>query len=239
MHNTLSPLAARVKSRAAETFSTTDGTGLHMDLLKVGARSSRSCPTFAKQTKSRLSESSIPPAVVEYCDFPERPVKSIAAKHGLAPAKLIRLARMAKVVGRKRGRRHRLKPSPMHHRIIEMYKRRSGHLIARKLGISPQRVYQILNRWKHILPPRPRTIKVDKKSSPVIVQRELRNRIVCFRLTAAQAGRVKELLGSFGLSKHVSDSRACRVVFLAMLGGYTPEVRLTGALSVPSAAKPV
>jgi hypothetical protein len=180
---------------------------------------SRSMSVYCEQTKCHPPQSSIPPAVVEYRDFPEQPIRLIAAKYGIAPATLITWARKAHVGGRTRGRRREPRPSVGHRKIINMYTKRSGHAIARRVGVSPQRVYKILNRWKHLLPAGQRMTK--EKPVP-ISRREIRNRIVSFRLTARQAERVKELLYTMGLSKRVSNSRACRVVFLAMLGGYGP-----------------
>src|SRR5882672_9864463 len=59
--------------------------------------SARLVSTCVEQTKYHPSKSSIPPAVIEYRDFPDRPIKLIAAKHGLAPATLIHRARKAGV----------------------------------------------------------------------------------------------------------------------------------------------
>jgi hypothetical protein len=181
-----------------------------------------STPARAEQTKSDLSESSLPPAVAEYRDFPDRPVKLIASKHGLAPATLIHLARKANLARRKRGRRNQPQPTPAQARMIEMYRESNGYLIAQEFGVSPQRVYQILNRWKHLLPERSFKELKSHAQIPVPCPRELKETVVSFRLTNRQIVLVKELLRGLGVSPRVSNSKACHVVFLAALGGYNP-----------------
>jgi hypothetical protein len=224
-------MTAPTKSRAAGKITQTVNAASGVNQLGMNLDSSGSIHTFDEQTKFHPSESSIPPCVIEYRDFPERYVKLIAAKYGIAPATLIRRARKARVGGRRRGRRRQLKPSPMQLRMINQYEKWSGYKIARREGVSPQRVYYVLNRWKHLLPARTRIVEERPASSPVVRRREVRDTIVSFRLTARQAERVKELLGTLGLSRRVSNSRACRVVFLAMLGGYSPMAPIPAACS--------
>lgn len=166
------------KSRAAGKIPQTVNTASGVNRVRIKQNCSRSIHTFVEQTKFHPSESSIPPCVIEYRDFPERPVKLIAAKYGLAPATLIYRARKARVGGRMRGRRRQLKPNLAHRRMIDMYKKWSGHAIARMLGISPQRVYKVLNRWKHLLPARPRIEEERPVSSPVVRRREVKDTIV-------------------------------------------------------------
>lgn len=183
-----------------------------------GLSSASAC---AEQTKSAPPESSIPPAVAEYRDFPERPVKLIASKHGLPAAALIHQARKAQLPGRKRGRRYQIQPSAEQRKMIEMYRTKTGRLIAQEFGISPQRVYQILRRWKHLLPERSCTTWAVDTQPPIRRERERKETIVSFRLTKRQIDRVKELLRGLSVSPHVSDSKACHVVFVAMIGGYS------------------
>jgi Homeodomain-like domain len=181
-------------------------------------------PVFAmtQQTKSALIQSSPPPAVIEYRDYPERPVKIIAAKFGLSPASLILQAREAQIKGRKRGRRRLLQPKSTHLRIIKMYRKSSGHTIAKRLGLSPQRVYNVLKRWDHLfLKPVVRSTSCSAQSLPQ-TKRDLRDTIVSFRLTAKEIESVKGLLRDLGLSRQLSKGRACRIVFLALLSGYRP-----------------
>jgi len=194
MQPILSIVTTPTKSRGAGKITQTVNAASGVNPLGIKQDSSGSTHTFVEQTKFHPSESSIPPCVIEYRDFPERPVKLIAAKYEIAPTTLIHRVRKARVGGRRRGRRRQLKPSLTHRRIIVMYKKWSGHAIARRLDLSPQRVYQVLNRWKHLLPARPRIVEERLVSSPVFQRREVRNTIVSFRLTARQPGQKIQML---------------------------------------------
>jgi predicted DNA-binding protein YlxM (UPF0122 family) len=184
--------------------------------------SSHAAKPRIEQTKSSTRESSTPPALAEYRDFPERPVKLIASKHGLAPATLLHQARKANLARRKRGRRHHLEPTAVQLKMIEMYGKGRGYLIAQEFGVSRQRVHQILKRWQHLLPEPSIKESISHAQSRVRCPRERKETVVSFRLTNRQIARAKELLRSLGVSPRVSNSKACHVIFLATLGGYSP-----------------
>jgi transposase-like protein len=205
MQSIQSTFADPTKSRAAGEISPNSGsTGTSR--VKLKENPSRSIATVAEETTSRPSESSTPPAVIEYRDFPERPINLIAAKYGVAPATLIYRARKAHVCGRRRGRHRLQEPNPRQRRIINMYNHDlSGCKIARKMGVSPQCIYRLLNRWKHLLSARPRIAEVSSASPAVARRREVRDKVVSFRLTGREAGQAKEVLGTLGFSKRVSS----------------------------------
>jgi transposase-like protein len=215
----LSDRSVAMNSQPKENDSAIHNPGKSRKRLQKTPRFSVPINVPVDQTKCFAPESSLPLAVAEYRDFPEKPVQSIAAKHGISPSGLIYRARKFGVPGRRRGRHRLQEPSPTQRRIIDMYNKKvSGHRIARRNGVSPQAIYRLLNRWKHLLSARPRIVKAGLASSPAHrLHRDVKDKVVSFRLTSSQAKRVKMLLTAIGFHGRASNGRACRAVLLAAL----------------------
>lgn len=101
--------------------------------------------------------------------------------------------------------------------MIELSAKMTGAEIARQLGVSRQRIHQVLKRWKHLRPDRPRNTDACRATLLVAAPRETKNQVVTFRLTPLQAKRANELLERWGLTRQASNGAACRAVLLCAL----------------------
>jgi transposase-like protein len=143
--------------------------------------------------------------------------QALAARHGVSPSTIHYWIRRAGAPRKPRGPRPLEEPSPMQRQMIELSAALTGREVARRFGVSPQRVHQVLHRWEHLRPQRPEPVKSAAEQKPK-KRRELRREIVSFRLTAPQADRVRATLRTWGLGNRFSNGAACRAVLLAALG---------------------
>jgi transposase len=144
--------------------------------------------------------------------------QALAARHGVSLSTIHHWIRRAGVPRKPHGPHPLEEPSPTHRKIIELSAELTGYEIARRLGLSPQRVYQVLTRWEHLRPQRsqpPAKTVVAPVRKP---RRELRSKIVAFRLTAPQADQVRATLMSLGFGNRLSNGSACRAVLLSAVG---------------------
>jgi transposase-like protein len=143
--------------------------------------------------------------------------KELAARHGVSLSTILNWVRQSGVPRKGSGRPPQEQPSPRHLQMIELSAQLRDYEIARRFDVSRQRVHQVLTRWKHLLPPRPkptRTTAVPMPKKP----REIRGEIVSFRLTTKQTEHVRAALMTWGFGNRLSDSAACRAVLLAAVG---------------------
>ena len=143
--------------------------------------------------------------------------QALADRHGVSLSTIHYWIRKSGAPRKPRGPRPLEEPSPIQRQMIELSAELTGREIARRFGMSPQRVHQVLNRWDHLRPQRPEPVKSVAEQNPK-KRRELRKQIVSFRLTAPQADRVRAALMTWGFGNRLSNGAACRAVLLAALG---------------------
>jgi transposase-like protein len=147
----------------------------------------------------------------------------LARRYGVTPATISQWAKSIGLSPRRRGRRPMERPNAKHCEIIELAGVWNGSAIARHFGVSRQRVHQILKRWSH---PRRVGIRIpdhthsSTRSEP---RRDLRERIICFRLTSRQLERAIELLSDLGFHTRMSNNAACRALLLSALDAWPLE----------------
>jgi transposase-like protein len=168
------------------------------------------------QSHMKINITKIPVVIEEYkSDQYTNP--ELADRHGVSLSTILNWVRQSGVPRKRPGLRPQEKPSPTNRQIIELSSQFNGNEIARRFGVSRQRVHQVLDRWKHLRPERPRLVcpsieKVRKE------HREVRSEIVSFRLTSDQARSVRTALMTWGFGNRLSNSAACRAVLLAAIG---------------------
>jgi transposase len=156
-------------------------------------------------------------------------VPELAARHQVSLPTIAKWVRQSGVPRRPRGRRPLAQPTPTHRRVIELSAGLNGHEISKQVGLSRQRVNQILHRWKHQRPGRGE-MPIFPAAKPVREKRrEVRSQIVSFRLTGKQTDRVRATLMTWGLGNRVSSSCACRAVLLAAVGLGRSALPINGA----------
>ena len=144
--------------------------------------------------------------------------QELANRHGVSLSTIANWIRRSGGPRKPHGPRPLEEPSPTHRQIIELSAELSGHEIARRFGLSPQRVHQILERWEHLRPERPKTPSRPTAGQVRRKRRELRSQIVSFRLTSKQTEFVRAALMTWGFGNRLSNSAACRAVLLAAVG---------------------
>jgi transposase len=158
------------------------------------------------------------PLVIEEYTSSHFTVPELAARHQVSLPTIAKWVRQSGVPRRPRGRRPLAQPTATHQRVIELSAGLNGQEVSKQVGLSRQRVHQILHRWKYLrpghagIPIRPAAKPLREK------RREVRSQIVSFRLTGQQADRVRATLMTWGLGNRVSSSCACRAVLLAAVG---------------------
>jgi hypothetical protein len=158
------------------------------------------------------------PVVLHDYQSSELTVPELAARHQVSIPTIAKWVSQSRVPRRHRGRRPLAQPNPTHRRVVELSAGLNGQEIAKQVGLSRQRVNQILHRWEHLrpdgagMPIRPAAKPVGEK------RRDIRSRIVSFRLTEKQTDRIRATVMTWGFGNRVSSSCACRAVLLAAVG---------------------
>jgi transposase len=143
--------------------------------------------------------------------------QALAARHAVSLSTIYYWIRRSGAARKPRGARPLQEPTPTHRRMIELSAELTCREIAQRVGVSPQRVRQVLKRWQHLRPLRLKPTKPIAAPRPP-KRRELRDHIITFRLTEEQTDRVQATLMSCGLANRVSNGAACRAVLLAAIG---------------------
>lgn len=135
----------------------------------------------------------------------------LAQRHQVSRSTITYWTKKAGLPLKRRGRSCLAEPNAAQREVIELSKSLKQTQIAQRFNISKQRVQQILKRWAHLLP---KPIVNPTAPPSQLPQREVRERIICFRLTSRQVERAYDFLSELGVNKGVSDNAACRAVFL-------------------------
>jgi len=106
--------------------------------------------------------------------------KAAAERYALAPSAVHYWAKRLGLPERQRGRRPSTQPNPKLRRILDMVRTEGIATAARRVGISRQRVFQIVCRWEPELKGRRIGQKVIKLEQP---RRPRRNIVVSFRIS--------------------------------------------------------
>jgi hypothetical protein len=107
--------------------------------------------------------------------------KAVADRYVLAPSAVHYWAKRVGLPERQRGRRPSMKPSPKLQRILDMVRSDGIAATARRVGISRQRVFQIVCRWEPQLKGRRIKSKFVKLQQPA--RRPRRDIVVSFRIS--------------------------------------------------------
>ena len=135
----------------------------------------------------------------------------LAQRHQVSRSTITCWTKKAGLPLKRRGRLCLAEPNAVQREMIDLSNSLKRTQIARCFNISKQRVHQVLKRWAHLLP---KPIVKPATAPPPLPQREVRERIICFRLTSRQVERAYDFLCEEGLAKRVSAGAACRAVFL-------------------------
>jgi transposase-like protein len=144
-------------------------------------------------------------------------VKEIAEKHDISPSMVTYHARAAGCVGRKRGRRHLVEPSPAQLEILRKVNTMPLCELAKQYGCSKQHVHQLKKRWAAwVFGTQPKALQHDRQKTPK-PRRAARRVILCFRVTGSEAEVIKALGGKHGHGAVTSPNIIARHLLLQTL----------------------
>lgn len=147
----------------------------------------------------------------------------LARRYGVSSATIANWAQEAGLPRRVRGRPRLTGPSPRQQTMIQLSRKLSVAEIAAQLGLSRQRVHQVLRRWH--APEAHRAELVGRTSAPDPVRgRKPQTHVVSLRLTARQIESIRLILKSQGLPMRLSKGAACRALLLSTLAAMTPSI---------------
>jgi hypothetical protein len=144
-------------------------------------------------------------------------VKEIAEKHAISPSMVICHVRAAGCVGRKRGRRRLLKPSPAQLEILRKVNTMPLCELAKQYGCSKQHVHQLKKRWPAwVSGAQPKVLQHDRQKMPKS-RPAVRQVILCFRVTGSEVEMIKALGGKSGQGAVPSPNIIARDLLLRTL----------------------
>jgi len=144
-------------------------------------------------------------------------VKEIAEKHAISPSMVIYHVRAAGCVGRKRGRRRLLEPSPAQLEILRKVNTMPLCELAKQYGCSKQHVHQLKKRWAAWVSGAQRmALQHDRQKTPKS-RRAVRQVILCFRVTGSEVEMIKALGGKHGQGAVTSPNIIARDLLLRTL----------------------
>jgi transposase len=170
----------------------------------------------------KLSKSEIEPLLAMYKD-PEKTTAEIAACFGIHPSSVTNVAKRAGLPLRGRGGRPRSEPLPAVQAILSEAWTTTYAEAAARLGLSKQRVGQLVKRWEAwaVAQFGPRKIKPDETAEEQ-VQRSadpIRPHIITFRVTDSELTKLAAQSGSGAESWARSPHSAARFLLLRLLDG--------------------
>ena len=170
--------------------------------------------SYLDETKFMSAESSLPLAVIEYRDFPERPLAVLSAKYGVSPSTIVYQARKKGVGGRKRGRPVIATPTAEHQRILDLVRSHGAAEAARRADVSKQYISSLIRRRAPELAGHRATKNIVTSSTPR--QRQRRTIVVSFRISEDELKRLKATKQNYA-NHHMTDFEKARAMVLAQI----------------------
>ena len=160
--------------------------------------------------------------------------KAVADRYALAPSTIHYWAKRLGLPERQRGRRPSMQPNPKLQRILDIVRIEGIAGAARRVGISRQRVFQIVCRWEPHLKGRRIGAKVVKLKQPS--RRPRRNIVVSFRISTDEW---QKLLATEcgGDRRQMSGFAKARAIVLGHLGKPDNGEPAPAAIAIPCASE--
>jgi hypothetical protein len=155
--------------------------------------------------------------------------KAIANRYSLKSSAFQYWARRIGLPMRQRGRRARPRPTAQHARILDLVREHGIAGTARQVGVSRQRVHQIVCRWepglrRRAAEPKLKVLRPPKRRAP-------RNIVVSFRISTDEWERLLETR-SYGGKSQMSGFAKARAIVLSHIsapdGGGNESTRIPG-----------
>lgn len=152
----------------------------------------------------------VPPAAMRLYSHSGLRVGEIARRFGVSPATISNRAKQLGLKQRGRGRWKRETPGAPHKQILSLVDIESQASVARRFGVSRQRVNQIVRRWGDWQNPNGQ----DKKDSGAA-----RARVITFRIEESAFQQLTETLQHPWFKRLRSPNRAAREIVYNFLSG--------------------